>query len=422
MSERQFKHIETKIKQAADNLQPEFQEYAWDRMEALLDKDRRKIRPVYWWWLSLLIFFISVIIFYIVTTFSSINKKVVNKDMPDPSESKTFVATNHGSIQKPGVVSPSLNVKIENDEDKKKDPPNLSLTNKGEKPAQTGLDKTNLSINKIENNLNEKREYVTKVINQTHPEVNLLYNGDNTKDKISETKPLLNLTDKKKDDSLSENNTIPLHKEASSQNKSSFLSNLYITGTIGAEAPGLKAFPVSGSKISTIYGAGLGYQINKKFSLETGFYFGSKKYVTGPENYKYPEDSYWNTVELTQVDADCYIYEIPLLIRYNFLEEKSLLLSVSGGLESFIMKKEDYIFDYIKNGTQYTSARSYEGNRHFLSSLQLSIGLEKKINHTFSFLVIPSISIPISGVGNGKVKLHYTSIQAGVKLFPFQKK
>ena len=181
-------------------------------------------------------------------------------------------------------------------------------------------------------------------------------------------------------------------------------------------------FSNSGSQISVKAGIGLGYQINKKFSLETGFFLGSKKYIAGPENYKYPDDSYWNTVELIQVDADCFIYEIPLLLKYNFFQKKSLILNVGAGLESFIMKKENYIYDYLKNGTRYTSSRSYSGNNHFLSSVQFSIGLEKKLNQKISLLVTPSVSIPISGVGNGKVKLHYTSFQAGIKYFPFQKK
>ena len=51
--EEQFEHIENKIKQAITDEQPAFDEKAWVKMEALLDKEEKKRRPFLWLWFLL---------------------------------------------------------------------------------------------------------------------------------------------------------------------------------------------------------------------------------------------------------------------------------------------------------------------------------------------------------------------------------
>ncbi len=60
MSEKQFDHIENRIREAAENSEPAFDEYAWTLMEARLDKEDNKRRPILIWW-GLLIFLIIVV-------------------------------------------------------------------------------------------------------------------------------------------------------------------------------------------------------------------------------------------------------------------------------------------------------------------------------------------------------------------------
>lgn len=419
MSGAQFKYIENKIKQAAENFQPAYHEPAWDRMEVLLEEEKRKKRPVYWWWVIPVSLLISVVVLYQITPHPSIKMEIVKKLTPIKPATETMVTANNSIIQKQKIISSSVNLNIE-EAAKKKGLSILPIRDEENKPAPALFNIQSLAEGELKKSSTPIKTNANEVNEPSLPEVNVAHIGDNKINQPKETEHLI--TENKKNDSLPENKETTLPKRSIAGNKNSFLSKLYITATGGAEAPGFKTFSNSGSKISTKSGLGLGYQINNQFSLETGFYLGSKKYISGPENYNYPDDSYWNTVELTQVNANCFVYEIPLLIRYNFFQKKSLLLNVSGGVESFIMQREDYVYDYLKNGTQHTSSRSYEGNSHFLSSIQFSIGLEKKLSQKFSLLFTPFISIPISGVGNGKVKLHSTSLQAGIKYFPFQKK
>jgi hypothetical protein len=39
MSKKQFDHIENRIREAAENSEPPFDEMAWSRMDALLNKE-----------------------------------------------------------------------------------------------------------------------------------------------------------------------------------------------------------------------------------------------------------------------------------------------------------------------------------------------------------------------------------------------
>jgi len=57
MSKRQYDHIENKIREAAENSEPAFEEQAWDKMEAKLNAEKERRRsPFLWFSLALLSF------------------------------------------------------------------------------------------------------------------------------------------------------------------------------------------------------------------------------------------------------------------------------------------------------------------------------------------------------------------------------
>jgi hypothetical protein len=65
--------------------------------------------------------------------------------------------------------------------------------------------------------------------------------------------------------------------------------------------------------------------------------------------------------------------------------------------------------------------KSFTGNKHLFSNMSIGAGIEKRISSSLSLQVEPSISIPLSGVGQGKVKLYSTAILLGIKYIPFKK-
>ena len=155
--------------------------------------------------------------------------------------------------------------------------------------------------------------------------------------------------------------------------------------------------------------------------MQTGFYAGRKKYIAGPEDYYPKTGSYWDMVQIVKVDASCLVYDIPLTVRYNFLLKPTTIYYATAGFSSFIMKEEDYYYYYTNNNMPHESAYTYTGNKHFFSVFNISAGIEKKLSSNFSLLAEPSLSIPISGVGDGSVKLYSAALQVGLKYNPHRK-
>jgi hypothetical protein len=153
-------------------------------------------------------------------------------------------------------------------------------------------------------------------------------------------------------------------------------------------------------------------------AVQTGFYVAQKKYIAGAGDYKAKPGSYWEYVDIRKVDAKCMVFEIPVSLRYDFSQKKSHSWFVLGGLSSYIMKSEEYHYDYMRYGIRYYDYRDYTGNKHLFSVLNLSVGLDKKIANRFSFVVNPYVSLPVTGVGEGRIKLFSAGIQAGLKFMP----
>ena len=98
MTERQFNHIEKKIKEAATNIQPVYYSQAWDRMEKLLDKQKRKNRPVFWWWVTPVVVSIVAIILYLAIP-NPVNKESAKINTGRNSVQKIMKDTNDSNIQ-----------------------------------------------------------------------------------------------------------------------------------------------------------------------------------------------------------------------------------------------------------------------------------------------------------------------------------
>ena len=206
-----------------------------------------------------------------------------------------------------------------------------------------------------------------------------------------------------------------------SKTKKDNTSGFYFIASIAADIASVKFLSFKNSQLATKFGIGIGYQFNNKISLQTGFYAGRKKYIAGPEDYYPKTGSYWDMVQIVKVDASCLVYDIPLTVRYNFLLKPTTIYYATAGFSSFIMKEEDYYYYYTNNNMPHESAYTYTGNKHFFSVFNISAGIEKKLSSNFSLLAEPSLSIPISGVGDGSVKLYSAALQVGVKYNPHRK-
>lgn len=465
MSEKSYNDIESEIRQVADAYEAPFDEQAWVRMEALLDKDKgKKRRPFFWlWWMLPLLLAITVTGSYFFIRQSAENKPNASGKLIAGSETGDNEASNAtadrkivpvlgtvvtDNIKKPGVETENFsNVKANQ-------PASSQIQLAADQPKVKAVD------NKVEASIpvpvKKKRKSGTgsrmkiKVEQPTGDDVSMADAGkkqvvygngetgiDEDKVKSAEEKDVdkniitAQAVAKSDIDSVatekvlkpvSENEkaTPDTAKKEITKTKKNSVRGFYFIAAAGAEASGVKLF--SFDKFSARYGVGVGYQVTKNLSVQTGFYAGNKKYIAGPGDYKAKESSYWSRVDIIKVEAVCRVYEIPLLLRYDFSPGRKTNFFMSAGISSFIMKKEGYHYYYYRYGMPYDAEAYYTGNNHLFSVLRIAPGLQTKLNGSFSLNVSPGIAIPLAGVGEGSVKLYSTDLTIGLKFTPKRKK
>ena len=468
-NERQFDNIDNKIKKALESGEHAFNEEAWAKMEAMLDKEDKKRRPILWLWL-LPVLFIGTVMFIKFSgdttsnsstglgnlvekenTLTEKNKEIIanqeNKatSKNDDESDKVVEKDVSGTINKAGITtveSTSSPVKsfspvntkearltqhinpVDNVSEAISDHKHKPTRNKRPVNAATEADMINnttlqpstIHTEKIE----EGKAGTTSLITKTSGAEN--GNSDSgislltvpvSDSSLAQPQTVLEQTNNK----LQSNNT----SVANNKKKVSFTPKFYLLGSVGADAGSVRLLSFKNSTVVAKYGLGIGYQFSRHLSIQTGFYIASKKYSAGTGDYHVKPGSYWDTYKITSVDAVCKVYDIPLSLRYDLTTKGSVKYYALAGLSSYIMKKEDYNYYYLRWGAPAEKHYSYTGNRHLFSNLNFSFGLEKKLSGKLSLLLEPSVSVPIAGVGDGKVKLYSTSFTAGLKYLPFKK-
>ncbi len=451
MNKKSFNHIEEIIKNAAQDAEPAYDERSWEKMELLLDKDKDRKRPAFFWlrWGLPLVFIITAGTFIFFQNESGLEKNTAgteNKNNNSVMHQTDHLAQNKTtSNQTIGPVSGDLNnepvnlnekngetviaeksysnTDVKSEKGSKNNEPELfSKRKKGDKSksksgmfikgsvpfAETGEDETGQdAIAKLKSK-EEKMpvELMNNLIEQqtefTKSDVLIQITKTDEQDTVNK-KELNKIT------ALADSNKAIVSQKKGSPKKKGF----YIIAQAGVEGNGVNLLSIQ--KIASRAGIIIGYQFSNNVSLQTGFFASTKKYVAGPKDYNFKQGTYWNTVKVTEIDANCKVYEIPLLLRYDFNSGKKWNVYSSLGLSSYIMQKEDYEYYYYRYGNPYHANVSYNGNKHFFSVLRIAAGVEYKISNNLSLNVSPGVAIPLAGVGEGTVKLYSSEIMLGLK-------
>ena len=170
------------------------------------------------------------------------------------------------------------------------------------------------------------------------------------------------------------------------------------------------------------YGAGISYTRNR-FTLKTGVYTGKKIYKATEKEYTLSYSLPPN-IKFTGADADCKVIEIPLNINYRFNITPKSNWFAGTGLSTYLMKRETYTYHY-KNTLGSTYNHTYEfknENKHYFSVLNLSAGYTRQLSQTFSITAEPYFKIPLQGIGEGKVHLNSGGILFTAGIHPFNHK
>jgi hypothetical protein len=447
-SEEQFEHIENKIKEATENNQIVFEEKSWDRMEALLDKDDKR-RPFLWLWFLLPLALIGGYSAYyfslnsikrdtekiVDNSVNKINIDKTNKPSIPSTTAQPSAIEKHVPIEQASTTAAITKAVITQQTNTNKVPQNNFYANANKNTDKKSV-KYNLIIKKnIKNTLAPEStdallQNKISSSNKAKTKTNIK-NGEVTEDELAvenKTEAIKEVTPTQKTSTALEtilkkdSNIVATKKvKKAGKKKTSFLSRFYILGAYGADIGSVKLLSFKNSSLSAKYGASIGYEFSKRLSLQTGFYASKKKYIAGPADYHSKEGTYLSMIDIIEVDATCLVYEIPVSIRYNILNKKSLTFYTTAGASSYIMKKEDYNYTYKRYNNIYNRAYNYSGNQHLFSTGIFSVGIEKNITKKIAFQLEPMVSIPLNGVGEGTVRLFSTSLQLGIKYNPFKK-
>jgi hypothetical protein len=495
-SKKPFDYIEDKIKQAAENSLPPFDEKAWEAMNAKLDQEEKRRKPFFLWWIILPLLLIGGLGAYKLFSHSNSNHtetvtiatttdqkqqtaeqltvadgtdKTGSTDVEQKStapindknslvkkEAKTTTAVNKKNTlpvaetativvaekrklvvkgKKGKLVVSNTAVIAQGDEVVGSDDKTSAIDNKFNRKIIKVKRPGKASVATAGNAAEEEKDETTEANNVQSPTVIKTKNAP-SKDPFAAIKSApksiiiqqketeISITNDAKDKEktvVTEKGKVADQQKDKQKNVSE--KGFYLLATAGPDAGSVKLFSYANSSVTPRLGIGAGYQFNNRLSVQTGFYAVNKKYVAFKGDYHAKPGSYWDRVDIQKVKAACLIYEIPLTVRYDLVRRKSLNFYATAGMSSYIMQKENYDYYYNAYNAYHEKEVQYTGNKNFFSTLSFSVGLEKKLTPAFSLLLEPSVSLPVTGVGDGKVRLYSSALQLGARyFFPKSKK
>lgn len=466
----QSEHFDNKIREAADHHHPAYDEKAWEKMEKLLDKhlpqkkdDRRRI-----------IFFLLLFVllgggaWFFFGGAGHSNKTITKNDQNNHSNSivsNSDDKQSNISIEKnsTAVTPHTKDIKGSNEENllqteksdktiavfnrKKYDQSVLSIVNdrlrKTVRSNSTSLEKikpenkqepiekhntvdqANLQTNTMTTDEVNNKTSNTDKINDSKAEgveknkSDLLANSNiSTTKTATETTEVNKAVNEEKKDVASKSNTNSSSKESAAKSKKGNYFFLSLSAGPDVSAAGINNI----GKVKPVYGIGVGFSFHDKFSLKTGFYSSRKIYNASPYEY-HPAYNIWNYYPyLNEVDADCRVFEIPVMVSYNFVQSKSHSIFGTAGISSYFMKRETYNYiSKLPSGQITSNERTYNNrNKHYFSVITLSAGYVRKLNKSVSLAAEPYVKVPVEGIGFGKMQLNSAGVLFSVIVKPFK--
>jgi hypothetical protein len=250
----------------------------------------------------------------------------------------------------------------------------------------------------------EKNEMDSRIMNsnETKNEALILPNK-----KIDEPSISRNLTDTvavmklAKNDSLQKQIVLKPSKAASKRNK---LHTLYAGIITGFDVSTVEFQSVKNTGFSA--GALLGYQLTDKISIESGLLLDKKFYYTDGKYFSLKNFNIPATISILNANGYCYMFELPINIKYNWTSTSKSSWFSTIGLSSYFMKKEDYNYTYEDSGWASTGSKSYSNSAtNWFGVINLSGGYTHTIGKTGILRVEPYLKVPLERLGIGSLSI-----------------
>ncbi len=166
-------------------------------------------------------------------------------------------------------------------------------------------------------------------------------------------------------------------------------------------------------KAGATKGVIMGYAFNKKWSVETGVFWDSKRYHANGEYFQPSGYILPAGINMLAVKGENKMYEWPVNIRYTIVPDKNRLFATAG-LSSYFMKQENYEYEYEQNGQYSKSYASYSNQtKNMFSVINLSMGYTWSLGTIGDIRVEPYVKLPVKKLGFNNMPIMSTGINIG---------
>lgn len=168
------------------------------------------------------------------------------------------------------------------------------------------------------------------------------------------------------------------------------------------------------AKSGTTAGFILGYAFNKRWSIESGLFWDTKRVYDNGSYFNPPGYTPTNGVTITAVNGKSSLYELPVNVKYTVISGRHNLF-VTTGISSYLMRTENYDYEYTQNnqpgGHNYLSYT--KETKNWFSVANFSIGYTHKIGSNGSFRIEPYLKLPLKDLGTANMPIMSTGLNIG---------
>lgn len=162
------------------------------------------------------------------------------------------------------------------------------------------------------------------------------------------------------------------------------------------------------TKMGVNAGLLLSVGLTKKLSLSTGVIYAIKPYTSSFDEY---HTRYNFPVTPQSVTADCRVLDVPLNLNYEIFHQTKNKISISSGLSSYFMLRENYHFNYADpNHPGPNDYNISNSNKHLLGILNIGATYQRQLNPKLNIGIQPYIKMPLTKIGYGETKLRSAGI------------
>lgn len=220
---------------------------------------------------------------------------------------------------------------------------------------------------------------------------------------------------------LDMNYTLPRYADLLTE-ENSVASKLSLVASVASEwsAVRFNTMPTLGWRV----GGDIHYELSDHWALGIGVGLSKKVYGGSGDDFT-KKDGWMEDVSPMAMKAKCYIVDVPLIATYRLNGHRNGWY-ISGGVSNYFLTSEWYGFEYSEVDRDFLKSRGVtpldeitindNNNNHWIGAGHLAIGYERSISDHLHIGVAPYISVPLTGIGEGAVKLHSAGIRMTARL------